>query len=332
MKHQNASSPESPPSDAGQQQTDPPPRSRNAKAQARHRAKRKAYIEQLEQTVSRLQAALSVPPEQLGASNARVQELEQENMRLHAEIDMLKAQLGMSPVDHPARRTSMPFGNSTADLPRAREGKRRRLSADTSVDANLYLATWFAQATALALPFVRPLRFDLLRELVILVSLASQASTTSGAQDASATLRNVPILSLPSLPHTASTFPGVNTPNSSNATTMFGYSHTNAPAGSTTSSPYSMASTFSTLSDPMPPSRRSLDTFRDPGDSMRLPQPQPQSQQQLPPLGVGYTRRTPDPPGYAPYQDTQGLPDFNLPSEQPDLGAWRGYTSYARGP
>jgi hypothetical protein len=35
-----------------------PERSRNAKAQARHRAKRKAYIEQLELTVTKLQTAL----------------------------------------------------------------------------------------------------------------------------------------------------------------------------------------------------------------------------------------------------------------------------------
>src|ERR1700691_1654701 len=37
---------------------DKPERSRNAKAQARHRAKRKAYIEQLESTVTKLQTAL----------------------------------------------------------------------------------------------------------------------------------------------------------------------------------------------------------------------------------------------------------------------------------
>jgi hypothetical protein len=37
---------------------DKPERSRNAKAQARHRAKRKAYIEQLESTVTKLQTRL----------------------------------------------------------------------------------------------------------------------------------------------------------------------------------------------------------------------------------------------------------------------------------
>lgn len=110
----------------------------SAQSARRHRLR---HIElQLEQTVSRLQAALSVPPEQLGASHARVQELEQENLRLRAEIDMLKAQLGVSPIDNNGRRT-MPFGNSTSDLPKAREGKRRRLSADTPADQNLYLAS-----------------------------------------------------------------------------------------------------------------------------------------------------------------------------------------------
>lgn len=60
-----------------------------------------------------------------------------------------------------------------------------------------------------------------------------------------------------------------------------------------------MTSSFSTLPDPLPSPRRSLDSFRDSGDPMRLPQTQLHSQQQLPPLGVGYARRTPDPPGYA---------------------------------
>jgi hypothetical protein len=45
----------SPPSFAGQ-----PERSRNAKAQARHRAKRKAYIEHLEHSVSRLSSIAGV--------------------------------------------------------------------------------------------------------------------------------------------------------------------------------------------------------------------------------------------------------------------------------
>lgn len=140
MKQPEPSSPDSPPSDAPSA-PQPPPRSRNAKAQARHRAKRKAYIEQLEQTVSRLQAALAVPPEQLGGAHARLHELEQENLRLRTEVELLRAQLGVpnSPVDA-VRRGALGFGNSTSDLPGAREGKRRRLSADT-VDPNMYLAS-----------------------------------------------------------------------------------------------------------------------------------------------------------------------------------------------
>lgn len=51
----------------GQQHQEPPQRSRNARAQARHRAKRKAYIEQLEDSVARLQAVLQLTPEQAAA-------------------------------------------------------------------------------------------------------------------------------------------------------------------------------------------------------------------------------------------------------------------------
>ncbi|KAJ7436200.1 hypothetical protein FB451DRAFT_1008937, partial [Mycena latifolia] len=67
-------------------------RSRNAKAQARHRAKRKEYIEQLEQTVTKLQTALGFTPEQVEALPpplAKIRELEQENDRLLKENDAL---------------------------------------------------------------------------------------------------------------------------------------------------------------------------------------------------------------------------------------------------
>ncbi|KAJ3800970.1 hypothetical protein GGU11DRAFT_662796, partial [Lentinula aff. detonsa] len=70
-----------------------PERSRNAKAQARHRAKRKAYIEQLEQTVTKLQTAMGVTPEQVAALPpplAKIRELEQENARLAKENDELR--------------------------------------------------------------------------------------------------------------------------------------------------------------------------------------------------------------------------------------------------
>ncbi|KAK7442046.1 hypothetical protein VKT23_016322 [Stygiomarasmius scandens] len=76
-----------------------PERSRNAKAQARHRAKRKAYIEQLEQTVTKLQTALGFSPEQVSALPpplAKIRELEQENSRLIKENDELRRLLAES--------------------------------------------------------------------------------------------------------------------------------------------------------------------------------------------------------------------------------------------
>ncbi|KAH9829217.1 uncharacterized protein C8Q71DRAFT_791107 [Rhodofomes roseus] len=76
--------------------TDRPERSRNAKAQARHRAKRKAYIEQLETTVTKLQVALALSPEQVAALPApviRIRELEEENELLHRELGELRRQL-----------------------------------------------------------------------------------------------------------------------------------------------------------------------------------------------------------------------------------------------
>ncbi|KAJ7255815.1 hypothetical protein B0H12DRAFT_1112948 [Mycena haematopus] len=78
-----------------------PERSRNAKAQARHRAKRKAYIEELEETVTKLQSALgqfnlehtmSVLPPPL----AKIRELEQENARLQKQNDELQRLLADS--------------------------------------------------------------------------------------------------------------------------------------------------------------------------------------------------------------------------------------------
>ncbi|KAJ6562577.1 hypothetical protein B0H19DRAFT_100062 [Mycena capillaripes] len=109
------------------QETEKPERSRNAKAQARHRAKRKAYIEELEETVTKLQMALgqfsfeqaSVLPPPL----AKIRELEQENARLLKENDDLHRMLGES------GRRPMPF-----EVPRRhcddapdREYKRRKM-------------------------------------------------------------------------------------------------------------------------------------------------------------------------------------------------------------
>ncbi|KAH9028543.1 hypothetical protein EDB84DRAFT_1231101, partial [Lactarius hengduanensis] len=57
----------------------------NSKAQVRHRAKRKAYVEQLEQIVTKLQTALALFPEQVAAlppPTLRIRELGQENPKL----------------------------------------------------------------------------------------------------------------------------------------------------------------------------------------------------------------------------------------------------------
>ncbi|KZV75693.1 hypothetical protein PENSPDRAFT_680910 [Peniophora sp. CONT] len=78
---------------------DRPERSRNAKAQARHRAKRKAYIEQLEQTVTKLQTALALSPDQVAAlppPSARIRQLEHENQALRAELDDVRRQLSIA--------------------------------------------------------------------------------------------------------------------------------------------------------------------------------------------------------------------------------------------
>ncbi|KAI6038631.1 hypothetical protein EDC04DRAFT_2693174 [Pisolithus marmoratus] len=85
------------------QQSDRPERSRNAKAQARHRAKRKAYIEQLEQTVTKLQTALGFTPDQVAALPpplVKIRELEQENNRLLKENEEMRRLLGESDHRH----------------------------------------------------------------------------------------------------------------------------------------------------------------------------------------------------------------------------------------
>ncbi|KAH9955411.1 hypothetical protein BC827DRAFT_1236913 [Russula dissimulans] len=117
---------------------DRPERSRNAKAQARHRAKRKAYIEQLEQTVTKLQTALALSPEQVAAlppPTLRIRQLEQENSKLMRENDELRRQLQMQTRRPPlmtdphfdiARRGSFQSSISS-DYP-DRDLKRRRLS------------------------------------------------------------------------------------------------------------------------------------------------------------------------------------------------------------
>ncbi|KAI0826187.1 hypothetical protein BC629DRAFT_1434675 [Irpex lacteus] len=116
------------PSSASSQ--DRPERSRNAKAQARHRAKRKAYIEQLEQTVVRLQNALAASPDSVSSLPPplmRIRELEQENVQLSREVEELRRQLEarnarLRPdIDHRHHGFS-PYDDRHFD----REAKRRR--------------------------------------------------------------------------------------------------------------------------------------------------------------------------------------------------------------
>lgn len=98
-----------------------PERSRNAKAQARHRAKRKAYIESLEQTVTKLQTALGCTPDDLAALPpplVKIRELEQENARLMKENDDLRRML--------ADGRTLP----RAPYCDARDYKRRKMSDD----------------------------------------------------------------------------------------------------------------------------------------------------------------------------------------------------------
>ncbi|KAI0672240.1 hypothetical protein C8Q78DRAFT_1077791 [Trametes maxima] len=119
--------------------SDRPERSRNAKAQARHRAKRKAYIEQLEQTVTKLQSVLALSPEQVAAIPpplARIRDLEQENELLHREVHELRRQLEISKSHvRPDQRRTEPFA-MMEDHRADRESKRRRTS-----DANGLYAT-----------------------------------------------------------------------------------------------------------------------------------------------------------------------------------------------
>lgn len=98
-------------------------RTKNARAQARHRAKRKAYIENLENTVRQLRAAVSqgLSPQ----AQAQAQVLERENARLRAEAQYLRAQLNSlgEPATGPLSSSWVPApsqnANSSMRLPSA---------------------------------------------------------------------------------------------------------------------------------------------------------------------------------------------------------------------
>jgi len=121
-----------------------PERSRNAKAQARHRAKRKAYIEQLEQTVTKLQTALGCTPEDVAALPpplAKIRELEQENARLMKENDELRRMLGDGralPMDLTRRSNSSGnFIDVRLNCDRDYNTKRRKMSDEIYLSPDL---------------------------------------------------------------------------------------------------------------------------------------------------------------------------------------------------
>ncbi|KAH9934201.1 uncharacterized protein B0H18DRAFT_979955 [Fomitopsis serialis] len=154
--------------------TDRPERSRNAKAQARHRAKRKAYIEQLETTVTKLQVALALSPEQVAALPApviRIRELEEENEVLHREVDELRRQI----EDRNSRlRPDLGRRHGTiATSPYDRgdyESRRRRLT-----ESQVYLPS-----SAIAHPFVDLSQTQQPSQLGVYPRLTSSTLTSYG--------------------------------------------------------------------------------------------------------------------------------------------------------
>lgn len=120
---------------------DKPERSRNAKAQARHRAKRKAYIEQLESTVTKLQTIAGYSPDQVAALPpplVKIRELEQENARLQAENEEMRRMMaedpqtrGRIPQDF-GRRTTFHNGRDCDD----REYKKRKAGEGAYMSQN----------------------------------------------------------------------------------------------------------------------------------------------------------------------------------------------------
>ncbi|KAG9048259.1 hypothetical protein FS837_000395 [Tulasnella sp. UAMH 9824] len=78
----------------------------------RHRAKRKAYVENLENTVHQLRAALAASGSSPDIAT-QIQYLEQENARLRAESQALRAQLGASATSPttPTSSAGIGYGN-----------------------------------------------------------------------------------------------------------------------------------------------------------------------------------------------------------------------------
>ncbi|KAF8523714.1 hypothetical protein BU17DRAFT_85560 [Hysterangium stoloniferum] len=116
-------------------------KSRNAKAQARHRAKRKAYIEQLEQTVSKLQTALALSTDEvtgLPSAQMKLRELKEENDSLRAELRKYQTQ----PLGYlsPPLQIQTPPEAGDYEL-HSRHTKRRRLSMDDEGPRYAYLAS-----------------------------------------------------------------------------------------------------------------------------------------------------------------------------------------------
>jgi len=98
--------------------------------------KRKAYIEQLEESVTQLQAALNTRDSEAagpGPSTARLIELEQENSQLRQEINRLRGQLAEAMRLSPSQT---PVMSSLNDEYASRDSKRRKRSIDESFSAS----------------------------------------------------------------------------------------------------------------------------------------------------------------------------------------------------
>ncbi|KAJ7663785.1 hypothetical protein DFH06DRAFT_1128171 [Mycena polygramma] len=113
-------------------------RSRNAKAQARHRAKRKAYVEKLEESVTKLQLASAFTAEEIAVLPSpliKIRDLETENLRLlkeNSDLRRLLSTTGERLIQYDVGR-----GNSLTSSDEARqcvrEYKRRKVQDDSRI-------------------------------------------------------------------------------------------------------------------------------------------------------------------------------------------------------